>query len=948
MLRDRIGNVREARGALVRRHHQVGVVAIVAHHLGRRDDLLVDDVVGEVEQTADQGLVAVDDLGRLCLAVADQRAPDDESALGAHRHDHGVLHLLRLHQSEHFRAEILAPVGPANPAARDVAHAQMDALHARREHEDFEQRLGQRQFAQLLTFELERQMILEPVDGGALVGIGAHGRGQGAPERAQDAVIVGPLDLLHGGADAKVEPGERAAAARRRQRGVEAGGEQVGKGVRQHRIGDQHLGDVALAERQTCLQQIAAVGTQHSHGAPGHAGGQRELVEAVVVHASGPHRGERVFDLALQRVELDDRRRAHDQLEVLDPGAPAAREFQLIRAFRDDLEAHVLEHGQEVGYRDRILTAENLQKKFVLAPWLRTIDVEMQPLGVLLHRVEKRNVVRGGLAGKVLGVGRGKRRRIDAEQLEGAGFVEAREQRALETVRPGADRCGHQQFEGVGLDALGLVGQRAGDQMDARQVRFGDLHLQLDARGVEGSADHRFDALSHDRVVFFARHEHQAGIETPERIAAQQQPHPGPFLQPENAGHHLDEFRHAGLEQLVAGKGLEDVLQRLAVVAVGRQRKVLDELGDLVAHQGDLARVGAVSGRGPQPEEAAFADQLTLGAELLDADVVEIAGPMHRRLEVRLGDQGEDPGTALPTDVACEDPPGALGMLVARTQDAEAGGLDGFQRLVAGRAAQPVFAVAQEGEMTALHPGQQGLGFADVARVEARRRRVQIVRGLMGGGAHFCPVQPGRANVAQTAFDLGLQRLQGRGIDYPIDLDVLKGFESRLAGAGRRPALLQRLEQAVGGPLDGKDRMRQKMQGERALGQRQPDRVDQERHVVVDHFDHGVLRHVTVLAQRGIEDAHQRAAAALPREGELRQREQRELAGFALREVGHLDVGVVRAQIRLGRCTLERAAQRLGQPRGGGHHGAHDPAMLIRKRLVHVNSQPQSALLFVI
>ncbi len=63
-----------------------------------------------------------------------------EAALGADRHDHRVLDLLRLHQAQNLGAEILRPVGPADAAARHLAEAQMHALDPRRIDEDFVER----------------------------------------------------------------------------------------------------------------------------------------------------------------------------------------------------------------------------------------------------------------------------------------------------------------------------------------------------------------------------------------------------------------------------------------------------------------------------------------------------------------------------------------------------------------------------------------------------------------------------------------------------------------------------------------------------------------------------------------------------------------------------------------------------------------------------------------
>ena len=140
LLRDGIGDVGESRSTLVGCDHQVGVVLVVADHHGGSRDLVVDDVVGYIQKTPDQRLIARDHFSLLCFALG-RHALDDESAFGPHRNDDRVLHLLCLHEPEHFGAEILAPIRPANAAARNISHAQVHAFHARREYEDLEQRL---------------------------------------------------------------------------------------------------------------------------------------------------------------------------------------------------------------------------------------------------------------------------------------------------------------------------------------------------------------------------------------------------------------------------------------------------------------------------------------------------------------------------------------------------------------------------------------------------------------------------------------------------------------------------------------------------------------------------------------------------------------------------------------------------------------------------------------
>jgi len=55
--------------------------------------------------------------------------------------------------------------------------------------------------------------------------------------------------------------------------------------------------------------------------------------------------------------------------------------------------------------------------------------------------------------------------------------------------------------------------------VNAREVRFRDLDLRFHAERRERLANDFLDALPDLRVVFFARHEHQAGIEPAKRVA---------------------------------------------------------------------------------------------------------------------------------------------------------------------------------------------------------------------------------------------------------------------------------------------------------------------------------------------------------------------------------------------------------------------------------------------
>ena len=130
--RDAVGNVGKAGRPLVRRDHQIGVVGVVAHHLGRWHNGALDQVVSQIKQAAKKELVAGHALGQRGFTIAGQgRILQHKASFGTHRDDDRILDVLGLHQTQNFGAEIFAPVRPAKAAARHLAVAQMNAFDTR-------------------------------------------------------------------------------------------------------------------------------------------------------------------------------------------------------------------------------------------------------------------------------------------------------------------------------------------------------------------------------------------------------------------------------------------------------------------------------------------------------------------------------------------------------------------------------------------------------------------------------------------------------------------------------------------------------------------------------------------------------------------------------------------------------------------------------------------------
>src|ERR1700678_2437135 len=110
--RDVVGGVGESRGALVGGDHEIGIVTVLTHHFGRRNNANRSDadIVGHIEKRRDKEPVTPGAFGLYSLARGNARQTlRYEAALGADWNDHRVLHILRFDEAEDLGAEILRP-----------------------------------------------------------------------------------------------------------------------------------------------------------------------------------------------------------------------------------------------------------------------------------------------------------------------------------------------------------------------------------------------------------------------------------------------------------------------------------------------------------------------------------------------------------------------------------------------------------------------------------------------------------------------------------------------------------------------------------------------------------------------------------------------------------------------------------------------------------------------
>ena len=344
-LADRVGVIGEGRRALVCGDVQIRIVGVVTLYVGRRNDLIADAVVGEIEEAAQIVLVAGHALPEVGLAVGGRRrALEHEAALGTDGNDDRVLDHLRLDEAQHLGSEVLRPVRPAQPASRDLAPAEVNALEARRIDEDFEHRFGLGQAGHLGGIELERQEALAPARRVTAPEVRARGRLNQREVLPQDAVFGQILDGVQrrlDGANLLGGSGADTCALR----GVEAQLEQVGKLAGDVGMDRQRRLDESLRQRKADLPQVLRVRPQHEDLLGGEARGDHQPVEVVVLDLAAENAAERVREHGVQRVDLDlgiaDRR---EQAEIVHPHRWSTLRRDPVRPLVEYLETHALEH----------------------------------------------------------------------------------------------------------------------------------------------------------------------------------------------------------------------------------------------------------------------------------------------------------------------------------------------------------------------------------------------------------------------------------------------------------------------------------------------------------------------------------------------------------------------------------------------------------------------------
>ena len=846
---DGVGRVGEGGRPLVCRDHQVGIVAVVANHALRRPRRAIDDVVGQVEHGRDEDRVGGDGflLDVLARSALGQQLRI-EAALGPGRHDDRVLDLLGFGQPQDLGPIVLCPVRPANTAAGDRRKSEVDALDPWTGHVDLPIGPRRRRHGEASPVQLEGDRRRRCAIGLALVEVGPDRCLDHAQQLPQDAILVEAGNPRQRRLDAR---DDRLRGSRPRLRhhdpvGIEALVEQ------RHEIGDdrpvahQRLRDVARPERRAHLPEVAGQRPEDRGLAPAEIRRHDEAVEAIALGHVAEHRDERLLQAHVERrAELE-----RPPVECLEqhvvqhhhPPAPVDPRRQVPGPLVDHREAQVLHQGHP--HRQLHGRVQAVDRRPHAVCWCSgfAIDVDggrslrPQPLDPLDILERPRRCERLGVA--------------DREGIQECGS---------QAPRLAASRCLERVPEVIGPRAhnghdTGLEAARGNRRQRPRPSRHDVVHahqrpfreMRIERRHVAPVllGEKLAYALAHAGREAVARHEHQSRDEAVEAVGAQEQAHPWPHVQVEDARHPVLQVVDADLEQLVARKRAEHVDQRLARVAFGRQVQARERLVHFAPQDRDVGRRLRVGARREQAHQSQLARQLAVAPVALDPDVVQVHPPMHPRHDIGLGD---DQGIRREEELAHlrrhGDQLGAAPEhLHARiAQQAQPRVLVGDQLARLGRALEMVVASPEEREVALGQPGEKGQVLVQGLDPHRDGRGGQFLDGTAEPEQHRLPVVHDQPHLVENAPDGSHQlRLPRRRHRPGMDGDVafLPAIAPRPVGEPRD--LHQR---ALARALDLEDRVHNQGDIEPARLHFTEHTVQQERHVVVDDLEGNAVDH---------------------------------------------------------------------------------------------------------
>ena len=525
------------------------------------------------------------------------------------------------------------------------------------------------------------------------------------------------------------------------------------------------------------------------------------------------------------------------QQHVVQPGIGVGAAGDLIGSLVHHLEAHVLEHGHALGERDRPLVAPHLESDCTALARGATVKIDTERAACrqsldepdVGHCRERRIVfavpVRESIA-------------ITFEQGARPRRIMHRCELVAELVGPGAHHRLDRPLQAEAIRCRRLTFEPRDDEMDPDQRSLGKERIEGADASLVDLGEVAADRLAHAAVVTLARHEHQHRDEAIEPVAARQHSHSRPFVELQHQQRELIERILVDLEQFVARVILQHVDQCLAGMSLRIEAGAVHDRVDLASQVGNRTGRLRIGGGGEQAGDADLADEHAVGIEALDPDIVHMHAPVHARADVGLGDDEQFRLAQEREDFRREFEqlrPAAQDLHFRRAQHSQPGAGNRLQRAVVAR--DGVAARAQKSEIVGGEPFQERNRLGDL--VDRQRRRIGLELGDRLGDArrHRTPVLDRGADIGESQLDPLHDLRASRLLVDARNMDVDEAL-SQQAGAGGSGAL-EGGKPAGGIAGDAEYGVHDQADIDAALAQLCQNRIDQERHVVIDDLEHG-------------------------------------------------------------------------------------------------------------
>ena len=620
---DGIGDIAERRGSLIGGNDEIGVFAVVNDDVGGVHHFALDDIVGDRQQGPDEDAVALGPFGQPRIAVGGGIGQHlgKEPAFCTGRYDDGVLDPLRLHQAQNFGTEIVAPVGPAQSAARHRASAQVDALHARTVHPNLAPRHGRGQAGYFRAVELERNRGLAC----GRIEIGAERGADNGTEQSQHAVLVDRRNLRQAALDGGLGGLAQGIALFRCR--IVVRGKQINDRAGDMRVAAQRLDHGNQAIGEAGLAQIAEHRAQQHDRARIERGGHNQLVEPVILRRSFKHGGDCALD---NRVARQQRRGiARTQIEYEPVHVPQCPVGEQRRDFFDDAEPEVFERGHNVGQGNG-REAVKLESQPALCIGLAAIQPHLPVCGGVEFG-EPYNIARCLVGSGAGSIERGKRLGIAQRQPRRALVFACCDQARFNRFCPTAH---HRDQRHAQLSLVGFAHRLPPVESVADQRNFAvaQINRPIEQRPVTGVGQHRRNCDAPRRRQLVAGQPDESEHMAVERIAGQHQI--GTRAVGQRHRRQREAFKHCRInrEQQIMRQVSQRVRERLARMAVSREPVFRHQRHQPLAQHRNVLRCGGQRRAGPKPRM----DTDTIGGG--QHDEVERRAAVNGRQEIRLGE----------------------------------------------------------------------------------------------------------------------------------------------------------------------------------------------------------------------------------------------------------------------------------------------------------------------